>query len=677
MLKLRKILLCNYIYYIIFLLIAIITFIRLLSPKESIYNEKSSKFQGIVTKIIIKNEKITLYIKNKETIIATYYQKNNKKIYLNLGDKIYIKGTFKRPTPNTTKYLFNYKKYLERKNIFYSVEVNSLKKIENNKNIYYLIKQKLLNHLNNNPYLNTFILGDKTYLSDNIKRSYSENGISHLFAISGMHITLLASIINKILARLKLSEASIFKATTTILLAYLLLVGMSPSITRGVLFYIIFSLNRIYYFYIKPLNLFLLILSITLLINPYNIFDIGFQYSFLISLTLLLKSKELNENNYFLSLIKVSYTSFLISLPITLFNFYQLNILSIIYNLFFVPLISIIIFPLSLLVTIFPPLIKIFNTLTIFLEKSSLFLNHISIGKMIFKRIPSIFYFLYLLIISLYLKKHKKSFLIIFLISLSIHYLLPYFDRTTYLKMIDIGQGDCILLHSHNKNVLIDTGGASSFNNDADGKIFYNIISPVLKSQGIKKLDYLILTHGDKDHLGEAKTIISNIPVDKIIINANKINYYEQEILNKNTIIGTEGLTFKLKDLTFIELGTNLDDENDSSQIYLVGYKNIKILLTGDASVKSEEEMLSKYNLGKINILKVGHHGSKTSTSEYLLKEIEPDIALISSGRDNKFNHPHQEVISRLKKHNTKIYNTKNDGTVTLDLDKLIIKCDN
>jgi len=87
--------------------------------------------------------------------------------------------------------------------------------------------------------------------------------------------------------------------------------------------------------------------------------------------------------------------------------------------------------------------------------------------------------------------------------------------------------------------------------------------------------------------------------------------------------------------------------------------------------------MLSKYNLGKINILKVGHHGSKTSTSEYLLKEIEPDIALISSGRDNKFNHPHQEVISRLKKHNTKIYNTKNDGTVTLDLDKLIIKCDN
>ena len=175
---------------------------RLSIPLKSNYNEKSTSFIGIVTKVIIKNEKVTIYVKNKETVIATYY---DSKCNLKLGDKVKVLGSFKTPSTNTTEYLFDYRKYLKVRRIFYLIEVDSIKVIKSNRNIYYYLKQKIIDRLDYNPYLFTFILGDKSYLESNIKRSYQSNGISHLFSISGMHTALLISIINKLLKRFKLS----------------------------------------------------------------------------------------------------------------------------------------------------------------------------------------------------------------------------------------------------------------------------------------------------------------------------------------------------------------------------------------------------------------------------------------------------------------------------------------
>ena len=656
MLRLRKILLCNYIYITIFILVLIITIIRLSIPNKS--HIKDNSFTGIITKIEYKSDKTNLYITNKETIIAYTYNKLN----LKLGDKVKVYGEFIKPSSNTTNYLFNYKKYLERKNIFYLVKLTSIKRIKSNNNIYYYLKNKLISHLGNNPYLNTFLVGDKSLLRETVKRSYQENGISHLFAISGMHITLLSSIIKRLLEKLKLQEENLFKVTTIILLLYLFLVGLSPSILRGVLFFILFSLNNIYYFYIKPVNLFLLVLSISLLINHNYIFDVGFLYSYTISLSLLISSKYL-EGSYLKSLLKVSFISFLVSIRITLYNFYQINLLSIIYNLFFVPLVSIIIFPFTLITIIIKPLEPIYNILISVLENISLLLNNINITKLVFKRLPLFVYVIYFIIIFLYLIKRNKKVLIPLIVLLTIHYLTPYFDKSDYIKMIDVGQGDSILLHSDNKNILVDTGGSYK-----EGNIFYNTHLPLFKSKGIKKLDYLIFSHGDKDHIGEANTLINSFKVDKIIINSNRLNYYEKQLPKNKTIIGEEGLTIKLKDFTLVELNTNLEDENDSSGVYLLNYKNINILLTGDASKRSEEYILDNYELPHINILKVGHHGSKTSTSERLLKETNPNIALISCGKDNKFNHPNRETINVLNKYKVKYYRTDKQGTITINL---------
>lgn len=673
MLKLRKILLSDILYYVILILVLAISIYRLTIPKTSAYNNNSTHFQGKVTDIFYKDEKLTLKLKNEETIIASTYLKN-KKLNLNLGDELLVTGNFKTPSSNTTDYLFNYQDYLSRDNTFYLVEITSLKRLSKNKNIYYYLKQKLINHLQENPYLHTFILGDKRYLSSEVKRSYQGNGISHLFAISGMHITLLTSLLEKILKRFKLPEESIFKIITIFLIFYLIIVGLSPSILRGVLFYIAFQINKIYYFYIKTINLFIIILSITLLINPYYIHNIGFQYSYLISFSLIISRKYLNSSSYLIGLLKVSFLSFITSIPITLYNFHELNLLSLIYNLIYVPLISLLIFPLSLLTTIFKPITPIFNVLTNLLENSSLFFNNISLGKFIFKRVGVYIYFLYLLLVIIYLIKRRSLTLYVLFTLLIIHYFLPIIDNSAYLKMIDIGQGDSILIHYHNKNILIDTGSVSTYGfKNNDGEIYYNILSPCFKSLGISRLDYLIITHGDKDHLGEASTIIENIPVRKIILNNNRINYYEKSLIRNETIIGKQDLTFRIDDMVFTQLNENLQDENDSSQIYLLNYQKLKILLTGDASVKSEKRLLENYNLGDVDILKVGHHGSRTSTSEELLEAIKPKVALISSGVDNKFNHPHKEIITRLKKYNIKIYNTQDRGTITIDLNKKII----
>ena len=348
MLRLRKILLYDYLYYVLFV-IAIISVLISINQK-SLYNESSKKVIGTILSIKERNNKTTYIVKGKEKIIV-YLNSNNK---YKLGDKVLIKG------------IFNHNNYYRSKKIYYSINATSIKRLKRNNNIIYKLKEIIINYISN-PYLKTFILGDKSDINKDIMRSYQENEISHLFAISGMHIALLSSIIERIIKRI-FSEENRYKVISIFLILYLFLVGLSPSILRGVLFYILFKGNNIYYFYIKKENVFLLVLSISLIINPFYIYDIGFKYSFLISYALLKMSDKLLSNNKIISLLKVSLLSFIVSIPISLNNYYQINLLSIIYNLFYVPFISIVVFPLSLIVLIIKPLEPIYNLLIIILD---------------------------------------------------------------------------------------------------------------------------------------------------------------------------------------------------------------------------------------------------------------------------------------------------------------------
>lgn len=665
---LRKILLCNYIYILILFIVIVFSIPRLFINK-TFYKEGLIKEEYIIKKITISDLKINLILKNKETVIGTYYFKTKKeqKYFENnykLGDKILISGELNLPKENTSKYLFNYKKYLSTKNIYHQLKINSYKKISNNKNIFYFIKQKILSHFNNNPYLNILLIGDNSYVPKEISKSYQNNGLSHLFSVSGMHVTLIASIISKLLTKLNENKKTLI--ISIFLLLYLQIVGIQAAVIRGVVFYILIQINKVFNLNIKLINLFILTLSITILINPKFIYDLGFQYSFSISFVLIYLSNILNGKY---SLLKVSVISFLVSLPISLYNFHELNFFSIFLNLFFVPLIVNIIFPVTVLTSVFTFLIPIYNILTSIMEKLSLLTSKISILKFTFMHLPIYFYIIYIIIIILIiinLKRKKYYPIYLLILILFIHYNIPSFTNISYITMIDVGQGDSILIHSNKESILIDTGGKVSSNTS----ITENTIIPILKSLGIKRIKYLILTHGDYDHMGESLNLIENFKVKTVIFNVGNYNYLEQELikkLNKKKIPyyqNVEELSLNKNKLYF--LNTKLyDNENDNSSVIYTNINNNKILLMGDAGVDVEKELINKYNL-EIDILKVGHHGSKTSSSIDFINYINPKISLISVGEDNKFNHPNQEVLEVLK--NTKIYRTDKEGTITINL---------
>ena len=149
------------------------------------------------------------------------------------------------------KYLFNYKKYLSTKNIYHQLKINSYKKISNNKNIFYFIKQKILSHFKNNPYLNILLIGDNSYVPKEISKSYQNNGLSHLFSVSGMHVTLIASIISKLLTKLNENKKTLI--ISIFLLLYLQIVGLQAAVIRGVVFYILIKINKVFNF--EPSNI--------------------------------------------------------------------------------------------------------------------------------------------------------------------------------------------------------------------------------------------------------------------------------------------------------------------------------------------------------------------------------------------------------------------------------------
>ena len=687
MLRLRKILLCNYLYYLIFLLSVIYTAIFINIKHEFKLNLNSKILIGRVESISLSENKLSLIVKNKEKVKATYYLTNKDEIHLikqiHLGDKVRLEGEFSLPLTNKDEYSFDYERYLKTKKIYYLFKIEKLSVISSSKNIFLHIKEFVINRCKD-KYLKVFVLGDKSSLDSSVVRTYQDLGISHLFAISGMHVSLLSTMLLKLLKWLKVKEDNRLKIVSCILLFYLFLTTFSVSILRAVLFFICFSFNKIYYTYIDSKNIFLLVAAISLFINPFYIYDVAFIYSYSISFSLIVMANFINSfKSYFKSLFVTSIISFLVGIPTSLYFFNQLNFLSIIYNLFYVPFISYIVFPLALISFLVPQVLKVFELSVSFLEFTASTLSKITFSKLIFCSCNTLIYFIYIILIICILKLisfSNKRVVLIFILLLVFHYFIPTLFDKNYLMMIDVGQGDSILIHSKGKNMLIDTGGIETYQNKSfkssnDSKVVINTTIPLLKKLGISKIDYLVLTHGDFDHAGEAINLIRNFNVDKIYLNQGKFNSLEKKIIinHKKTFQIAEKDLIKLGRISLISLNKAFDDENDSSTILLMYYKNIKILLTGDASIKSEKYILDTYDLGHVDILKLGHHGSKTSTDEDLLKEIRPSLGLISCGKDNKFNHPHKVTIEKLKKYRVNYLRTDIEGSIKINLDTLKI----
>ena len=672
MLKLRKILLCNYLYIFLFLSILILSFIRIKYIKEKV--DITNKNIFVIEEYHINDLSLNLTLSNKIKIKAKYYfkdeqEKRNFVKYYDLKDKIKIDYEVVELKKNNNKELFNYYKYLKNKNININILIHKISLVQKTKNPLYIIKNKIYRYIDSkktSKYMKAFILGNNE-IDKEYKKIYQKLGINHLFAISGMHISIFTMLFLKLFKLLKIDEDKRYILVSIILVFYMFLTSFSASITRAGVFFILLAINKIYYFYIKPINVLLLTVSLILFINPYFILDIGFIYSSLISFFLIVYSSYLEDLSYFKSLLFVSIISLIVSFPITIYLNFEINILSFIFNLFYVPFVSIIFFPL-LLINLILPIDFLISFLIFIMEYISKLVINFSIF-LTFKKIFIFVIFYYLLILLFTFTKFKKIVISLFIGLVLLHSNINYLYHHSNLYMIDIGQGDSFLLYDNYEAILIDTGGVfkSKTNQTED------ILIPLFKSLGIKKINKIIMTHGDFDHLGNSYSLVDKFKVDKVYFNHNSYNKNELRLIEKlkkkkidyEKMNSIKTKNFYLENLNYM----HTDNENDASLVINIRYKNKYMLFMGDASIKTEKYLLNNYNFSNIDILKVGHHGSITSTSENFLKEIRPKIGLISCALVNKFKHPSNEVIKRLKKYNITLYQTRYDGGVKINLD--------
>lgn len=247
-------------------------------------------------------------------------------------------------------------------------------------------------------------------------------------------------------------------------------------------------------------------------------------------------------------------------------------------------------------------------------------------------------------------------------------------DGTLYVHCLDIGQGDAILIEWRGRWTMIDTGDVEHRAQIAD----------YLDRYSVKRLEQLIITHPDGDHLGGAYAVLRHVPVGRVYDNGQeKLNYMYRTYLRTLARTGVKRTTARKDDVIDLDDGATLTlmgppqplltrkagkaDYNNNSVVAMLSYGDFRMLLTGDAEKEEEAWLVENYaNRLRATVLKVGHHGSYTSSSADFLRRVRPQIAVISCGRNNSYGFPHKEPMARLNVIETKVYRTDRDGTVTV-----------
>ena len=657
MIRLKTLLQYNYFYIILVILVLCLTFIRNSFYNESKFNSSETSFVGIVDEIKKSDDYYKITIKSKEKIIGSYYSK--ELLNISLGDKITFKGTLSKPKNNTIPNTFNYRKYLYNHHVYYLVKIDSIKVVSKTRSVKYKVKNYIIKRsekFKHSDYFKAFLIGDKSEMDD--YSLFQKNGVSHLFAISGMHLSLLSGIILFVLKKSRFKEilACIF------LILFSMITNYSASIYRSLLLFIYIVLNKKLDLRISTVNVLLLVVCTLLIYNPLIIYDMGFLYSVSVSLGLILFNKYMKKN-YFVNMFLTSFIAFLFSLPITLYYNYEVNLMQIINNVIIVPLVSVIIYPLTILTFVFRFLEPVLNMFIGILKFIS---NHLIMINIIVPKVNLIFYFIYYVFLFMFLKTNRKMFILLIFIYTMCLKVKPLLDFNTYVYFLDVGQGDSSLIYNNREVILIDTGGKDNI------KVSDNTIK-FLKSTGKSKINYLVLTHGDYDHMGDAINVIENFKVDKVIFNCGESNNLEKElikVLDKKNIkyySCIKKLNIDNSKLYFLQT-KEYDNENDNSNVIYTKLDGYKFMFMGDAGVDKEKDILDKYNISDVDVLKVGHHGSKTSSDKNFIDEIDPKYSVISVDKNNRYGHPNKKVLNNLD--GSRIYRTDQDGSIMFKIKK-------
>ena len=647
--------------YICFVILIVVIFLALFRvyvlKKSSIYNIDENIFILKVNSVQRKQNKDTVIFNGKEKLISYY-----EFFPFDVGDIIYIKGNLSKIKNNTIPNLFNYNRYLQSKGIYYELKISEIELIKKNNNLLNRLKLSIENRIKKIPhceYLYTFILGDTAYFSNDVKNDYQFNGLYYLLTIGSLQVTLIINILDKFLLKLKIKKVFRLIIIFIFLIIYIFLTNGLIGVLRSSICYIItqiLKLKRVKYRYI---NILMIVCSFLLFLNPYYIQDIGFQYSFIISLAIIKKQKWI-KGNFIKRLLIVSTIANLASLPISIYYNFEFNFLSILLSIIFVPLINYFIFPLAIIVFFFPILSSVFNFIITFIESINHFFSNFTLFYFVFRKpiiLLIILYYIYFFKTSIF-----HSLLIHSIVIITLYLNVNKIIDNRFITFLDVNEGDACVIAIKNNIYLIDTGGGNNID-------YSDNIIKYIHSLGINKIHKMFLTHGDMDHLGSSFSLVNKIKIENVYFNSNSYNENEKKlitILEKKHIFYHKiyNYVFSYSDISFDIYSYDLKEENDSSMIMSIIDKrnDINILLMGDASSETEKIFLRENEIINYDILKVAHHGSKTSTSKEFVEKINPKYSIISVGKNNRYGHPNKEVLDNLK--DSKVYRTDQDGSI-------------
>ena len=679
---------------------------------------------------ILKVEKINENKSYKNTNLQLNVKKEEK--LLSYGDKIIIKGNFEEASSARNEGGFDYKQYLKSKNVYgiISVDKKDIKLIKkNNVDVIDLLANKVSNsmkikieqNLSNetSKLLSGILIGNKNNLQKEIQEDFRNSSLSHVLAISGMHVSYIMLGITFVINKMKFNKKISKIITIFILLFFIILTGKTASVTRACFMSSYIILASLFHKKAHVLASISISLLIILIINPYLILDIGLQLSYggTIGIVLIypilkkLKKKKEDKNSKFkkiihkvkekiLDIILITISANLVIFPIVLFHYNTISFTFIISNLLISPIIGIIIILgfISVFVSyIISPISKVmFLILQTFLNlliKIAHFCAELPFSKVYFptpKIYVIIIYYVFLIFIILernkiiVIKKINKKIIIIFVIIIIIlNLILNFIPKTFTISFIDVGQGDSMLISTpKGKKILIDGGGSRDEESFNIGK---QTLIPYLLNKGITKLDYILISHFDSDHVGGILSVLEELKVEKVIIceQEENENYrrFKEIVKNKKikVYVVKKGDNVKIEENILLNILWPKDEKikenaiNNNSIVAKLNYKSFSILLTGDIEKIAENEILKEYensNILNANILKVAHHGSKSSSINEFLEKVKPQIALIGVGEENTFGHPNEGVLKRLENINTKIYRTDKKGEITIKISR-------
>ena len=580
-------------------------------------------------RIIDRSEKY-IVVKVKQAKVKAYGKVGTYQI----GDDIDLEVVYFPIANNRNKNVFSYPHYLQGKGI---MQQGKIKKVHRHKRRYTFfswLQERINSQPSVSPFVSTLVLGIKSSEMEEIYNTLTNLSLLHLFSLSGRCIYSLRRWLKNIL-RFMMPERWVMYTSLSILGLY---VYSIPEHLAFRLAYLVLLIQTLAGKRCNKLDALCLGALVLLFFNPYRLYQISFVFSFVARFfSILLGRCRYKGCLLYLSIIPVLLLlQFRLPITASFLSWLCLPIVSALYSACWWYL---------LLGRILLPFLQVgiycLESIILFCSQFPLYLN--------FSK-PTIFFIgmYYYLFIKIVIKSnHRRTYrmeLIKLLCVLCIFFVSSRFSLSGKVVMIDVGQGDSFLIKQpfDQGTIMIDTGGLRNRDVAKDSLI------PYLRSEGIFTLDYVFISHDDFDHCGALESL-------------------QKEIHIKH-VIRTPQPPITLGDihLTMYPLELDTKETNANSLIFKVELPGISYLFTGDIGQAEEILLQQKYGNIPVDVLKVAHHGSKNSTSYQLLEATQPKVALISSGQNNRYNHPHPIVIEKLQRYGVHIYRSDTMGMVTI-----------